>query len=247
MNTGASSYANGYTPVQFNYAPAADLYGTLLDDGWYPSEQFCRLTDAIFFYLDRNADSPNKNSGWIEPEKNLWWSQTMGTIPISPEQNRYIAQYAMASLYSTLGIPFHTVESKKTSKGPRPRLDRQGFLYSVISGFKVNPAMCLQKVNNSITRWGLHDPATNQPFPGPIPPSAVPSQWHWQSRSAFQSWQQTTAFGMRQHQIQKWQRNKARSHMVHSAFKMLTGGHGGAGLGGGLGGGFGGGFGGMGL
>ncbi|SRR5258708_1472975 len=106
----------------------------LLDSNWYPSEMFCRLADAIFFYLDANADSPNKNSGWIEPEKNMWWSSTMGTtstsrdqvrtssclngksgkifIPFIPlrYQNHYVEKYATSSLYSCLGIPFQTTQ-----------------------------------------------------------------------------------------------------------------------------------------
>lgn len=39
-----------------------------------PSELFSRLSDSIFFYLDANPSVSYPNTGYIEPDKNMWWS-----------------------------------------------------------------------------------------------------------------------------------------------------------------------------
>lgn len=94
-----------------------------------PSELFCRLSDAIFFYLDANAQASYQNSGYIEPDKNMWWSTYLQTVQqdkavvsflsyrvflrkhsdLLPLQTDYIAKHAMGGLYDAISVPYEVV------------------------------------------------------------------------------------------------------------------------------------------
>jgi uncharacterized membrane protein YgcG len=85
----------------------------------------------------------------------------------------------------------------------------------------------MQKLNKTIASFKLMDPATNQPFPGPIPPTAMSMMCDWIVQSAFRNWGMSVATQYRVHAFQKQQKNMARKRMVGSAMHMITGGLGG--------------------
>jgi hypothetical protein len=94
-----------------------------------PSELFCRLSDSIFFYLDANAQSSYQNSGYIEPDKNMWWSTYVQTVQLDkavvsclrgigfakmlPDlpslKCDYVVKHAMGGLYDAGGVPYQVV------------------------------------------------------------------------------------------------------------------------------------------
>jgi len=93
-----------------------------------PSELFCRFSDSIFFYLDANAQSSYQNSGYIEPDKNMWWSTYLQTVQqdkavvspsyrvflrkppdLLPFQTDYIVKHAMGGLYDIASVPYQIV------------------------------------------------------------------------------------------------------------------------------------------
>jgi len=233
-------YNNGYQPTQFQPAANVGFWGTLLDEQWMPSELFSRLSDSIFFYLDGNPQISYPNSGYIEPDKNMWWSTYVGTVQQEKAVVDYVMKHAMGSLYDSTAVPYTIVTTQNGHT--MPILDRLGFLHSLIASAKVDPAKFLQKLNKSLASFNLADPATNQPFPGPIPATAMPMVCDWSAHAAFTNWQMTVGMQYRTHAIQKHQKNAARGRLVHGAFNMLSGGlTGGTGFGGGGATGFGGG------
>ncbi|GJJ06979.1 hypothetical protein Clacol_001177 [Clathrus columnatus] len=71
-----------YTPIQYDNPlnQGQDLetfYRALLDPAGLPSQIFCRMSDAWFFYLDKNCPI-NPESGYIETEKLLWRTIAVG-------------------------------------------------------------------------------------------------------------------------------------------------------------------------
>jgi len=232
-NGNPSGYANGYTPTQFQSAANEGFWGTLLDQGWMPSELFCRLADSIFFHLDANAQASYPNSGFIEPDKNMWWSTYVQMIPQDKAVNDYVVKHAMSSLYDACSVPYQVVTLRDSST--LPILDRAAFLHSLVSSAKTDPVKFLQKLNKSLASFNLVDPATSQPFPGPIPATAMPMACDWAAQSAFKTWQMSVATQYRMHAYQKHQTDMARKRMFKGAVHMLTGGLGGGSTGGGSG------------
>jgi len=218
---GAPSHYNGYTPTQFQPAVNVDFWGNLLDQGWMPSELFCRLADSIFFYLDANAKASYPNSGWIEPDKYMWWSIYVQTVTQEAAVTDYVVKHAMGGLYDSGGIPYQVVTVNDGST--MPILDRSAFLHSLISSAKVDPAKFLQKLNKSIPTFNLIDPATNQPFLGPIPVTAIPMTCDFNAQSAFKGWQMRVGIEYQRHAAQKRQTEMARKRLFKGAVRALTG------------------------
>jgi len=193
-----------------------------------PSELFCRLSDSIFFYLDANAQASYQNSGYIEPDKNMWWSTHLQTVQLDKAVTDYVAKHAMGGLYDAVSVPYQVVTLNDGST--MPVLDRPAFLHSLVASAKTDPAKFLQKLNQSIINFNLIDPATNQSFPGPIPATAMPMVCDWVAQSAFRNWQMSVGAQYRVHAIQKQQKLLARKHLTHTAVNMITGGLGGGGF-----------------
>ncbi|KAF8317589.1 hypothetical protein DL93DRAFT_2076663 [Clavulina sp. PMI_390] len=220
----------GYQPTQFQPAMNAGFWGVLIDQQWMPSELFSRLADSIFFYLDANAQCAYNNTGYIEPDKYMWWSTYVQTVQQEKAVSDWVAQNAMAGLYDAGSVPY-TIVTVPNGK-QMPILDRQGFLHSMISSARVDPQIFLQKLNKSIPTFNLIDPLTNQPFPGFIPASAIPQMKDWAASSRFTTWQMTVGSQYRTAAMQKQLQSAQRKRMIGGAFHMLTGG-----LSGGFGGG----------
>jgi hypothetical protein len=85
----------------------------------------------------------------------------------------------------------------------------------------------MQKLNKTIASFNLIDPATNQPFPGPIPPTVMPMVCDGAAQSAFGNWDRLVAAQYRVHAVQKQRKNMVRKRLVGRAIHMVTGGLGG--------------------
>lgn len=218
------AYYGGYQPTQFQPATTANFWGVLLDENWMPSELFSRLSDALFFYLDANPSVSYPKTGYIEPDKYMWWSTYVQTVQQEKAASDYVVKHAMAGLYDAGSVPYTIVTTQKGEQ--MPILDRQGFLHSLISSARVDPIQFLQKLNKSITTFNLIDPATNQPFPGIIPATSLPMMADWQAASRFQQWQVGVMTQYMTYSIQKQQKMAGRKQMLGSAFGMLSGGTG---------------------
>jgi len=227
-NNMAPGYANEYIPSTYQRAANSGFWGILLDEEWMPSQLFCRLSDSIFFYLDANAQASYQNSGFIEPDKNMWWSTYLQTVQQEKAVTDYVVKHAMGTLYDAASVPYQVITLNDGST--MPVLDRSAFLHSLVASAKTDPAKFLQKLNTSIINFNLIDPATNQPFPGPIPATAMPMVCDWVAQSAFRNWQMSVGAQYRMHVIQKQQKLRARNHLIHTAVHTLTGGLGGGGV-----------------
>jgi len=195
-----------------------------------PSELFCRLSDSVFFYLDANAQASYQNSGYIEPDKNMWWSTYLQTVQQDKAVTDYVVKHAMGSLYDTASVPYEVVTLEDGST--MPVLDRSAFLHSLVASAKTDPPKFLQKLNKSIINFNLVDPATNQPFPGPIPATAMPMVCDWVAQSAFRNWQMSVGRQYQVHAFQKQQKLQAQTRLVKGVVHTLAGGLGGGGGGG---------------
>jgi len=226
---------NGYVPVQYD-GGNGQFWGRLLDDQWQPSEIFCRLSDSVFFYLDRYAQVQGQNTGFIEPMKSTWW-----TIAVSGDRPAvHLVESRLTGLYDLGRVPYQLVPVEGGT--PIPILDRRGFLESLVSTFKVDPSYALQKLNKTISTFGLVDPATNQRFPSPIPASAVPANADWNMRSAYSVWRMSMGIEVQTQQreaaLAGYKKKQRRASMLHTGsnlFQNLMGG-GSGGSGGGFGG-----------
>lgn len=57
----------------YKSSPGAQMR-SLIDAQWTPTELFARLSDSIFFYIDANPNVAYPNTGYVEPDKYMWWS-----------------------------------------------------------------------------------------------------------------------------------------------------------------------------
>jgi hypothetical protein len=116
-----------------------------------PTEVFCRMADALFFYIDRNVEIPHfRMTQHIEPAKYGWFTLRLGmdannvseyASPLFKVVSEFsyqsqIVQDNLQSFYDAAGIPYRIV----TLNGAHtPIIDRRGFLHMVVFEARAAP------------------------------------------------------------------------------------------------------------
>ncbi|GJJ06973.1 hypothetical protein Clacol_001171 [Clathrus columnatus] len=173
-----SSQSSTYVPVQFSEDNGGQdptiFYGSLIDQAGYPSEILCRMSDALFFYVDHNCPQ-SRGTRLIEPEKIFWENVALGhDLDVSEVVARQVSL-----LYDNAGIPYTRPQFNDTKS---PVLDRRGYIRFRVFEIRANPEECHQV-------FKLRDPVTNLPFPTPIPRFAFPPYPDYERRNTFINWQ----------------------------------------------------------
>lgn len=94
----------------------------------------------------------------------------------------------LPSFYETASIPVRYIN---TPKGQVPAVDRRGWLHMAVFEARATPQDNHQHWNKAVSLFGLIDPATNTPFPTPIPRSALPSFADAELQARYTQWQMT--------------------------------------------------------
>lgn len=167
---------NGYSPTTYESptpgGSVSSFYGSLIDDYGHPSQLFCRMSDALFFYIDQNSEPANlRRTGLIEPEKMKWYNVVIhGETP--EDFQLYIDADGLRDYYAFSAPSYQTMNIRGR---PTPVLNRSSWLQMSVFGARACPDEMKDALEKVITRFRLVDPLTHQPFPLPIPRSALPS------------------------------------------------------------------------
>ncbi|KAF8520801.1 hypothetical protein BU17DRAFT_88707 [Hysterangium stoloniferum] len=206
--------SNGYHPAQFGTGNAGQdpvqFYDSLIDQLGHPSQVLCRMSDALFFYLDKNCPQ-HRNSQVIEPEKIFWHSISLGH---EADVSEAVVQN-LSALYDPAVIPYSLNSARA------PVLDRRGYLHLCVFEIRANPEECHPYWNKILNIFKLLDPLTNLPFPTPIPRTAFPFYPNPDLKRVFVAWQ-TNAVVHLAHQRTQAQINQisAAYHVPNPAMNM---------------------------
>jgi len=176
-----------YTQTQYIGDRSGDslFWGQLINQAGHPSQILCRFSDALFFHCDANAEVSNRNTGLIEPMKWSWASVQAGN---DPKFSNWIATNEMASLYNLASLTYKSVQLQDGLSVPA--LDRAALLRLIVWEFEVDPVSALLGCNRQLAAFRLVDPMTRQPFPSPIPQSAITGlSMNKELRFALTQWQ----------------------------------------------------------
>ncbi|KAF8517360.1 hypothetical protein BU17DRAFT_91799 [Hysterangium stoloniferum] len=201
-----------YTPIVYDVEDTQKFYGSLIDENGHPSKIMCRMSDALFFYVNNNCPRTDlRGTQFIEPSKLLWlvtapendvfdlvslFTSTSASVAMSlPVVLKLFLQGPnavrnLSMIYDAASIPY----SLNTSR--LPVLDRRGFFHWTTFEVRANPDESHPFWNKMMNIFKLVDPLTNIAFPTPLvrsnfPAASVPAldnlRKAWQRIAAFQT------------------------------------------------------------
>lgn len=225
-----------------------------------PTEIFSRLADALFFHLDRACDVPGlRGTGVIEPAKYGWLSRQLGgdarpdavclsstsacaADTLAGEHRRRPAAVVLRDGGHPAQIHADIARARARARPPGVvapvRLRRARGSRGHAPGAPHPPlhrapplTAPRQHLNKAIARFALRDPATDEPFPTPLPRSALPRHADAALAAQCAAWLAGEVRRMRRERVEAMEdriRNAARSRYNRYSYMAGAAGAGGA-------------------
>ncbi|GJJ06978.1 hypothetical protein Clacol_001176 [Clathrus columnatus] len=166
-----------FEPINVSSQDPNPFYGSLLDSEGLPSQILCRMSDSLFFYLDKYCPV-NPGSGYIEPDKVFWRE-----IAVGEDMDIVKTGFLLSG-----GLIRKLKMQNRLDSNRQPLLDRRGYLHVIVFEIKSNPDDAFNDWNRLCSTLKLVDPLTGLLFPTPIPRSAFPEKEDTKLHAIYEQW-----------------------------------------------------------